>query len=42
MKTTMHDNGVGSIMYGMLCNKSNFPYVVSVVNMYMIDPGRTH
>jgi len=42
MKITLKVNGVGSIMYGMVCNRLNLTHVVMVVSRYMADSGRTH
>ena len=33
---------VGSLMYVMVCTRSNIVYVVGVVHRYMSNPGREH
>ena len=33
---------VGSLMYTMVCTRSDLSQVVSMVSKYMHDPGRSH
>lgn len=33
---------VGSLMYAMVCTKTDIAYVVSVVSRFMSDPGKEH
>lgn len=42
MTSVPYASGVGSIMYGMVCSRPYLAYVVSVVSIFMADPGPTH
>ena len=39
---TQCTNGVGSIMYGMVCGRLDLAYVVRVVSTYMTNLGHVH
>jgi len=39
MKTTPCANGIGSIIYGMVCSKPNMAHVVSIVSRYVENHG---
>jgi len=42
MKNTPYANGLGRIMYEMVCSKLDMAHVVSVVSMFMAKPGCAH
>jgi hypothetical protein len=37
-----YSNGVGSLMYAMVCTRPNLAYIVSVVSRFMQNPDRKH
>jgi len=37
MKTISYFNGVWSVMYGMMCNRSDLAHVISVVSRFIED-----
>ena len=42
MDQTPYANGVGSIMYGMVCSKPDLAHAVSMISRFMGDPGSAH
>jgi len=42
METTPYFNKVGSIMYEMVCSRSNLTHVISVVRRFMGNPRHAH
>jgi hypothetical protein len=42
MSKVPYSSVVGSLMYAMVCSRPNFSYVMSLVSIYMANPGRTH
>ncbi|XP_075492491.1 secreted RxLR effector protein 161-like [Primulina tabacum] len=42
MESVPYSSGVGSLMYGMVCTRSDLSYAVSVVSRFMSIPGSTH
>jgi len=43
MKTTLYANGVGNIMYEMVCNsRTSLEHVVNVVSKFMTNLGCVH
>lgn len=42
MDKVPYANDVGSIMYEMVCSRSDLAYVVSLVSRFMANPGRSH
>lgn len=37
-----YENGVGSIMYGMVCSRTDLAYAISVVSRFMANPGKAN
>jgi hypothetical protein len=42
MESTPYSSGVGSIMYGMVCSRPDLTYAVSIVRLFMENPGIVH
>lgn len=42
MKGVPYSNGVGSIMYVVVCSRSDLAFAISSVSRYMANPGRLH
>nr|GEX02267.1 retrotransposon protein, putative, Ty1-copia subclass [Tanacetum cinerariifolium] len=42
MKTVPYSSAVGSIMYAMVCTRPDLAHAVSVVSMFMANPGKAH
>ncbi|GJR37376.1 retrovirus-related pol polyprotein from transposon TNT 1-94 [Tanacetum coccineum] len=42
MSKVPYANGVGSLMYLMMCTRSDIAYAVSVVSRYLANPGKNH
>ncbi|XP_073122952.1 secreted RxLR effector protein 161-like [Henckelia pumila] len=42
MMNIPYANGVGSIMYGMVCTRPDLAHAISVVSRFMSNPGRAH
>ncbi|WVZ03280.1 hypothetical protein V8G54_024086 [Vigna mungo] len=42
MESVPFSNGIGSIMYGMVCTRPDLAHGVSVLNRFMVDPGQIH
>ncbi|WVZ23807.1 hypothetical protein V8G54_002351 [Vigna mungo] len=42
MESVPFSNGIGSIMYGMVCTRPDVAHGVSVLSQFMVNPGPTH
>lgn len=42
MSQVPYSSAVGSLMYAMVCTRSDIAHAVSVVSRYMANPGRLH
>ncbi|XP_073036570.1 secreted RxLR effector protein 161-like [Primulina eburnea] len=42
MKNNPYANGVGSIMYSMVCSRPDLAYAMSVESCFMANPGELH
>jgi len=42
MEGTPYASGVGSIMYDMICSRSDLSYAISVISRFMANPGQVH
>ena len=42
MMKILYASAVGSLMYAMVCTRSDIAYVVGVVNRFMSNPGKEH
>jgi len=42
MDGTSYANGVGNIMYGMVCSRPELSYAISVISRFMANPGQVH
>ncbi|WZZ37770.1 hypothetical protein YC2023_034029 [Brassica napus] len=42
MKTTPYASAVGSLMYAMVCPRSDIAYAVGVVSRFLANPGKEH
>lgn len=42
MSKVPYANVVGSIMYNMVCSRPDLAYAISVVSMFMSNPGEKH
>jgi len=42
MNQTPYASGVGSIMYGMVGNRPDLAHAVSIISIFMGDPGSIH
>lgn len=42
MSGVPYANGVGSLMYPMVCSRPDLAYAMSVVSRFMADPGKAH
>lgn len=42
MDSIPYASGVGSIMYGMVCSRPDLAHAVSIVSIFMADPGKAH
>ena len=42
MSNVPYVNGIGSIMYAMVCTRPDIAYGVSLLSRYMSNPGRDH
>ena len=42
MSRVPYANGIGSLMYAMVCTRPDISYAVGVVSRYMHNPGKDH
>jgi len=42
MSWVPYTSAVGSLMYDMVCTKSDLTYAVSIVSQFMSNPGKQH
>ncbi|KAG8473113.1 hypothetical protein CXB51_035076 [Gossypium anomalum] len=42
MSHVPYSSAVGSLMYAMVCSRSDLSYAVTVVSRYMVNPGKEH
>lgn len=42
MSSVLYPSGVGSLMYAMVCSRPNLAYAVSMISMFMANPGKQH
>ena len=42
MSRVPYSSAVGSLMYAMVCSRSDLSYALSVVSRYMANPGKEH
>jgi ATP-binding cassette subfamily B (MDR/TAP) protein 1 len=42
MSKVPYSSAVGSLMYAMVCSRSDLSYAMSLVSRYMSNPGKEH
>jgi hypothetical protein len=42
MSRIPYTNAIGSLMYAMVCTRLDISHVVSMVSIYMANPGKEH